>query len=471
MAASRTRGRVLIVDDDQPLRENLAALLTDQGYTAAGASDGQEALDRLKVSPVDVIVTDLIMPRVDGFELLHTLRDRGDVTPAIVLTGFGNLEKALSVVHDLKAYWYLEKPLKLSALQSLLERATQHSRLLRETEVLKSAGLGSLVGRSPAMQEVFFLITQAAPSLASILLTGESGTGKELAAREIHRLSPRVNGPFVAVNCSALPETLIESELFGYEKGAFTGAGDRRAGCFEQADGGTLFLDEISEMPIGTQSKLLRVLEGRSVRRLGSKSETAIDVRLIAATNRTPESALRDKHLREDLYYRLNVFEIFLPPLRDHIEDIPAIAASIIHMLNEKHGTKVTSITQPALERLGKYSWPGNVRELRNVMERAMIMAGSGPIDLRYFSAENFRPTPVMPVSVGAGSLTVRPGQPLSSIEDAYIQLTLDHVQQNRRRAAEMLGVSLRTLQHWIASRRKNGQTASKPMAHQRAAG
>ena len=246
------------------------------------------------------------MPRMDGFEFLRTLREQGRAIPAIVLTGFGSLEKALSVIRDLEAYWFLEKPVKLGALQPLLQRAIGHSRLMRETERLKARpGIaqrrsGGLVGRSSAMQDVFSLIRQAAPRSVSILLIGESGTGKELAAREIHNLSLRANQPFVAVNCAALPETLIESELFGHEKGAFTGAFERRPGCFEQAEGGTIFLDEITEMPPATQSKLLRALEERSVRRLGGKAEIPVDVRVIAATNRQPEEALRDNQLRGD---------------------------------------------------------------------------------------------------------------------------------------------------------------------------
>ena len=293
-------GRVLIVDDDAELREDLGAVLSQQGFETATAGDGQQALDKLDSWFPDVIVTDLVMPRLDGFELLRTLRERGHVIPAIVLTGFGSLEKALAVIRDLEAFWFLEKPVKLSALESLLKRALQHSRLLRETETLKRdlvlrGAFGRLAGRSRAMQGVFSLIRQAAPRSVSILLIGESGTGKELAAREIHNSSLRSDQPFVAVNCAALPETLIESELFGHEKGAFTGAFERRQGCFEQAQGGTLFLDEITEMPLATQSKLLRALEERSIRRVGGKAEIPVDVRLIAATNRSPEEALREK--------------------------------------------------------------------------------------------------------------------------------------------------------------------------------
>lgn len=458
----------MIVDDDEELRGDLGNVLSEHGFETATAGDGQQALDKLESFLPDVIVTDLIMPRLDGFELLKTLRERGHTIPAIVLTGFGSLEKALAVIRDLEAFWFLEKPVKLSALESLLKRALQHSRLLRETETLKRdlvlrGAFGRLAGRSRAMQGVFSLIRQAAPRSVSILLIGESGTGKELAAREIHNSSLRSDQPFVAVNCAALPETLIESELFGHEKGAFTGAFERRQGCFEQAQGGTLFLDEITEMPLATQSKLLRALEERSIRRVGGKAEIPVDVRLIAATNRSPEEALRDKTLRGDLYYRLNVFQIELPALRDRIEDLPLLIDSMIPLLNEKHGTSITSITPLVLERFREYPWPGNVRELRNVIERATILAGTGLIDTQHVQIEAMgpasAPAPKTAPSHNAHpveSITLRPGIPLSAVESAFIELTLNFVNQNRKRAAAMLGISLRTLHNRISEIRES---------------
>jgi DNA-binding NtrC family response regulator len=472
-------GRVLLVDDDAELRDDLARLLSSQGYHTTTAADGQEALERLESGSPDVLVTDLVMPRLDGFELLRTLRETGQVIPAIVLTGFGSLDKALSIIKDLEAYWFLEKPVKLSALQSLLQRAIRHSRLLRETATLKRdlqlrGALGRLVGRSHPIQEVFSLIRQASPSSVSILLIGESGTGKELAAREVHNLSLRSDGPFVAVNCAAIPETLIESELFGHEKGAFTGAFERRPGCFEQAEGGTIFLDEITEMPLSTQSKLLRALEERSVRRLGGKAEIPFDVRLIAATNRRPEEALSENKLRGDLYYRLNVFQIELPALRDRVEDIPLLADSMVPVLNEKHGTSITSITPIVLERFREYQWPGNVRELRNVMERAAILAGSGPIDSQHVQIDappSARPAAAKVVNQGDAiektpeSITLRPGIPLSAVEAAFIELTLKHVNQNRKQAAAMLGISLRTLHNRISEMRGNREDHKIPAA------
>lgn len=455
------RGRALLVDDDTALRDSLAAALTEQGFETATASDGQDALERLESWQADVIVTDLIMPRMDGFELLRTLRGRGNVTPAIVLTGFGNLEKALSVIRDLEAFWFLEKPIKPGALQFLLERAIQHSRLQRETETLKRdlmlrGGLGRLIGRSRTMQGVFSLIRQAAPSSVSVLLVGESGTGKELAARDIHHLSLRAAQPFVAVNCAALPESLIESELFGHEKGSFTGAFEKHAGCFEQANGGTLFLDEITEMPLGTQSKLLRAIEERRFRRLGGKTEIEVDVRLIAATNRSPDEALRDNKLRSDLYYRLNVFQIALPPLRDRLEDIPLLVDAMVPMLNERHGTTIASVTPIVLDRLRQHRWPGNVRELRNVIERAAILAGTGTIDSQHLHLEEYdEPAPAVTNDPSEESMTIRPGALLSVVESAFIDLTLRSVNQNRKRAAALLGISLRTLYSRLNDRRE----------------
>ena len=451
-------GYVLLVDDDTSLLVNLAAILADQGFAVATAADGQEALEKLETCPADVLVTDLVMPRLDGFALLRELHTRNDLTPAIVLTGFGDIDKALSVIHELDAYWYLEKPVRPGMLQSLLTRAIQHSWLLREAEALRHdldsrAGLGSLVGRARCMQEAYTLIRQAAPSSASVLITGPSGTGKELAARELHRLSPRASQPFIALNCAALPEGLIESELFGHEKGAFTGATERRPGCFELANGGTLFLDEIAEMPMPAQSKLLRALEDRRVRRLASAVEIPVDVRLIAATNRPLDAALRHNKLREDLYFRLNVFTIPLPPLKDRMEDLPLLVSSLIHDLNEKHGTAVTTIQPEVLDRLCEHDWPGNVRELRNTLERATIVAKKGCIEIRHLFLDKSRA--LEPAAVTDGSLILRPGKTLDAVEAAYVDLTLEYVKQNRAKAARTLGISLRTLQSRISRARK----------------
>jgi DNA-binding NtrC family response regulator len=330
-----------------------------------------------------------------------------------------------------------------------------------EHELQVPGAFRDLVGTSPAMQEVFDAIRQVAPTSAPVFICGETGTGKELVAREIHKLSRRCHGPFVPVNAAALPESLIESELFGHERGAFTGATERRAGCFEQAHGGTLFLDEIGEMPRATQPKLLRVLEDLRVRRLGGRGEIPVDARVLAATSHSLMA-----QLREDLYYRLSVFQIVLPPLRERREDIPLIAEVMLRNLNKKHRTSVVGFDSDVLRLFQTYDWPGNVRELRNMIERATIVAGTGAIRLNQLPPASFdmRPGKVTqePPEI-SGQLTLQPCQPLAQAEAAYIKLTLEHVNNNRRRAAEMLGISLRTLQNRIGDFRKgtpgNSQT------------
>ncbi len=349
--------KILVVDDDLQQRSDLAEMVQSLGFEVAMATDGEDALAKLASFRPNAILTDLVMPRMDGVALLKVMAERGDRTPTIVLTGFGSVDQAISFVHDLKAFWFLEKPVQAGVMRTLLERALQQNQLIEETERLNRelsyrGVLDELTGDSPSMKEVFSLIQQVAPTTASVFICGESGTGKELVARAVHRLSPRNGGPFVAVNCAALPDTLVESELFGHEKGAFTGAVERRAGCFEQAHNGTLFLDEIGEMPIGTQAKLLRVIEESKVRRLGGKADLPFAVRVLAATNRAPEDAIKDNHLREDLYYRLNVFNIALPPLRDRKQDIPSIAAALLRDLNKKHGCRVTHLATNVLARI-----------------------------------------------------------------------------------------------------------------------
>jgi len=455
LANSSTRQpiNVLIVDDEESQRTPLAAMVSAWGFNVETAADGQEALEKLTSFPANVIVTDLMMPRMDGFELMKRLNGDGDMPPAIVLTAFGNIETAIQTIHDLGAFWFLEKPIQPAALRVLLERAASQSQLSQEAERLQrqlsySGVLVDMVGTSPQMQQVFTTIQQVAPSKAPVLVTGESGTGKELVARAIHQLSARRAGPFVAINCAAMPETLMESELFGHEKGAFTGALERRAGCFELAQHGTLLLDELAEMPSGTQAKLLRVLEDSRVRRLGGKGEISVDVRVIAATNRNVDEALKKGDLREDLYYRLNVFQINLPPLRQRMSDLPVLSEALIEHLNKKHGTNVSGVTQEVMEAFKKYSWPGNVRELRNVLERAVIMAGEGTVQMAHLpfdfgvsvgsrqSAQLFEPESVrLPVGTTVGEA-----------EKALIHLTLQHTKNNKTRAAEILGISLKTL-------------------------
>jgi len=464
---------VLVVEDDPGERADLAEMIAAFGFQVATAGDGREALETLASFPANVIVTDLVMPSMDGIALLKELASRGDRTPTIMLTAFGGVDRAISIVHDLKAFWFIEKPVQPGVMRALLERAIHQQHLVEETERLNrqlsyQGVLGDMVGDSPPMKEVFSLIRQVAPTSASVLITGESGTGKELVARAIHRLSSRSAGPFVAVNCAALPETLVESELFGHEKGAFTGAAARRVGCFEQAQNGTLLLDEIAEMPIGTQAKLLRVIEDSKVRRLGGGSDIPITVRVLAATNRAPENAIESKQLREDLYYRLNVFHISLPPLRERKEDIPSIAAALIANLNQKHGCRVTHLSPEASASLSAGSWPGNVRELRNVIERAVIVAGEGEIQLRHLPvtlaehADAELPAPVLQPVHGDDVLAMRVGAPMRDVEEAYIRLALKHTNNNKRRAAKILGICLRTLHSKLRSyENQNAHSAS----------
>jgi transcriptional regulator with PAS, ATPase and Fis domain len=370
--------------------------------------------------------------------------------------------ETLFVIH--KTLPFLERPAEPRALEMLRHHAIRRERVLEEPgvpecEMPVGGVLGELVGTSPAMQAIFSIIRQVAPTSAPVLICGETGTGKELVAREIHKLSPRGDGPFVAINAAALPEALIESELFGHERGAFTGAMERRAGCFEQAHGGTLFLDEIGEMPVHAQSKLLRVLEDLRVRRLGGKSEIPVNARVLAATSHSVVA-----HLREEIYYRLSVFEIVIPPLRERKEDIPLIAEVMIQNLNKKHGARVTGIDSDVLNLFVAYNWPGNIRELRNVIERATIVASVGAIRPHHLPSPSFdmrsgRNTPE-PSHIN-GRLTLQPGQPLSYAEEAYIKLTLEYVNNNRRRAAEILGVGLRTLQSRIGGFRKEAKAAA----------
>jgi DNA-binding NtrC family response regulator len=391
---------------------------------------------------------------MDGFELLKTLESAGDRTPTIVLTGVAGIEQGISVVHDLKAFWFLEKPVQPDILRALLERAVAQKHLIEETKILNRelthrGLLGDIVGGSAVMRQVYSLISQVAPTSASVLVTGESGTGKELVARALHRLSPRSASPFIAINCAAMPETLIESELFGHEKGAFSGAVERHAGCFEQAHNGTVLLDEIADMPIGTQAKLLRLLEERKVRRLGGKAEIPVNVRVVAATNWTPERALEENRLREDLYYRLNVFHIALPPLRDRKQDIPAICDAILSNLNKKHNCHVSGLHPEVLGTFLQASWPGNVRQLRNVLERAVIVAVEGTILPRHLPVDSgIRGNPEVAQPVDEDSIQIRVGPQMSEVEQAYIDLVLKHTNNNKTRAAEILGLSLRTLQN-----------------------
>jgi DNA-binding NtrC family response regulator len=437
--------RVLIVEDDPATRSGLAELVQAWGFQTDEASDGEEGFRKVTSFRPAIIVSDLVMPRMGGHDLLRTLKDQLSDITFILLTAQGTIESAVDAIKD-GAYDYLSKPVDPQRLKILLNKAVERQETLREVKLLRrqlreQGSFGRIVGNSPGIRSLYRVIEQAAPTSASVLVWGESGTGKELVAQTVHELSPRASFPFVAINCAAIPETLLESEIFGHEKGAFTGAHDRRTGVFELAHRGTLFLDEIAEMVPGTQVKLLRVLQEQKFRRLGGRQEQTVDVRVIAATNRDPSEAVRDGRLREDLYYRLNVFTIELPPLRDRRADIPLLVQTFLNEFNARNNKAVRAVDQEAMYLLERYPWPGNIRELRNVMERATILAEGDFIEAKHL------PPPVVTRSEQAlPTVTLSPGTTVDEAERRLILLTLEHTRNNKTRAAEILGISLKTL-------------------------
>jgi DNA-binding NtrC family response regulator len=439
--------RILIVEDEQNARAGYEALLRKWGYTVLGVGSGEEALEQFAEFQPALVIADVELPGIDGLTLLARLGDELQNVPAIIITGRGSEDRAVAAIES-GAFWYIEKPLQAPVLRALLDRALGRSRDRKQvaalTRQMRDAGrLGNLVGGSKSMQEMLRVIELAAPSTASVLITGETGSGKEIVARTLHRLSPRADKPFVAINCSAIPESLMESEIFGHERGAFTGAAERRLGCFELADGGTLLLDEIGEMPAPTQAKLLRVLEDGKVRRLGSKTETPINVRVLAATNRDPEQAVNKGALRQDLFFRLNVFRIHLPPLREHKQDIPALVEQLLQDLATKHGKTVRGASSEVMDAFQSYTWPGNVRELRNVLERALIVCDRDVIGRSHLPPD-FGHAPAN-VASGLSSLRFPIGTTVDSAERELILQTLAAT-NNKTRAAELLGISLKTL-------------------------
>jgi len=440
--------RILVVDDEPASRKGLQELLTVWGYDVSAAGDGQEALERAAVRAPDLVVADLVMPGIDGLELLTRLKRDFPTTAVVFLTGQGSIETAVQAIKD-GAYDYLTKPVDPTRLQLLLDRALERSETVREVQLLRRqlrqrGAFGRLLGSSKGMMEVMRQVEVSAPTDATLFISGESGTGKELVARTVHELSPRRRGPFVAVNCAAIPETLLESEIFGHERGSFTGAVERRQGCFELADGGTLFLDEVAEMQPGTQAKFLRVLQEGQFRRLGAKAEIHVNVRVVAATNKEPAKALQDGTLREDLYYRLNVFAISLPPLRDRLEDLGDLAQAFVEEFNERHGRHVRGVDESALDVLRRHRWPGNVRELRNVIERAVIVCSGDLVRAEHLPALG-APTEAVAAPTDA-DLVLPIGTTVEDAEKELILRTLKQTGGNKTRAAEILGISLKTL-------------------------
>jgi DNA-binding NtrC family response regulator len=457
--------RILIVEDEDNARKGYEALLRRWNFEVIGVASGEEALAKFQDFQPSVILLDVELPGMNGLDLLTHLGEEIQRIPVIIITGRGSDERVVQAI-EAGAYWYIEKPLKPPVLRALLDRALGRVRdqqaVAALTRDLRSAGkLGVLVGSSPAMQDVMRQVEMAAPSTASVLITGETGSGKEMVARSIHMLSPRAERPFVAINCSAIPESLMESEIFGHEKGAFTGAAERRIGCFELADGGTLLLDEIGEMPAQTQAKLLRVLEDRKVRRLGSKVETPVDVRVLAATNKNPEEAVADGHLRQDLYFRLNVFHIHLPPMREHKDDLPQLVEHLLADISTKHHKKVSGVGNDVMDLFKSYPWPGNVRELRNVLERAAIASDRGTVSRQHL-ASDFGRAPAT-TSSGLGAIRFPVGTTVDAAERELILQTLNATNQNKTRAAELLGISLKTLHNKLKEYEAGRINASQP--------
>ncbi|HET7753947.1 MAG TPA: sigma-54 dependent transcriptional regulator [Anaeromyxobacteraceae bacterium] len=436
--------RLLIVDDEKDGREALAELAGRWGYDVQTAADGTEALRRAIEWHPDVILTDLVMPNMDGLWLLRALRAELPDCPVVLLTGRGTVQTAVQAIKE-GAYDFIEKPLEISRLRVVLDRALEKKETMREVQLLRTrlAALApgtDIIGTAPNMQRVAELVKKVAPATASVIITGESGTGKEVVARAIHSLSPRKDKPFVALNCSAIPATLIESELFGYERGAFTGADQRRLGNFELAHGGTLFLDEIGELPLEMQGKFLRVLEERKLRRLGGKSEVEVDVRVICATNRDLKEEIRKTRFREDLYFRLSVFTLHLPPLRERREDVPLLVQHFIEKFGRETGKHVQGLSPGAMEVLQNYAWPGNIRELRNTVERAMILVDNDVI------SEEHLPPDMRPSRPETATLRLPLGIPLREVEKEFILATLQKNGGNKARTAEILRISEKTL-------------------------
>src|SRR6516165_3038131 len=453
--------KVLIVEDEPHALMGLAELISGWGYQTETARDGVEGWEKALVWDPAIVVTDLKMPRMDGIGLLTKLAESPSSKVAVVLlTAQGSIQTAVDAM-KLGAYDFLQKPVDAPRLRAILTNATRQRTTEIELEVtrrqLRNTGiLGSMVGSSKSMREIFALIEQIAPSNVSVLITGESGTGKEMVARTLHDLSPRKGRPFVAINCSAIPETLIESEIFGHEKGAFTGALERRAGCFELAEGGTLLLDEIGEMPIATQAKLLRVLEDRKLRRLGSKGETSVDVRVLAATNKPPEEAVARGELRNDLFYRLNVFNLHMPPLREHMQDLADLVHAIITDMNEKHSRSVAGVDEGVMAAFQAHTWPGNVRELRNTLERAVIICSGTTIEAKHLPPGFGKTVARAPVH-DANSVHLGVGTTVDEAERLLIIKTLEATHNNKTRAAEILGISLKTLHNKLKEYSQQG--------------
>ncbi|MCB9545387.1 MAG: sigma-54-dependent Fis family transcriptional regulator [Myxococcales bacterium] len=440
---------LLVVDDDASNLASLLRIFERMDLRALPASGGREALDVLRRVPVDVVLTDLMMPEVSGVDLLKHVKALTPDTEVVLMTAYGTIERAVEAMRE-GAYDFVTKPFRRAQIERVVRRAVEKQTLLAENRALRAqladargagdAGAPGIIGNSPALRRVLEVVRQAAPSSATVLLMGESGTGKELFARAVHQLSPRAGGPFVAVNCGALPDTIIEAELFGAEKGAYTGATSTRDGRFSRAHGGTLFLDEVGELAPHVQVKLLRVLQAGEYERVGGSQPLYSDCRVIAATNRDLGKAVKSGDFREDLYYRLNVIPITLPPLRARSADVPLLADWFLRRYAEKNHKNIQGLSAKAMARLVDYAWPGNVRELENTIERAVVLARGHILD------EDDLPETIVGEARDAEQLVIPLGTPLEEIERRVIRETLRFTDGDKRRAAQLLGIATRTI-------------------------
>ena len=448
----RVQGTLLVVDDEQANLDSLERVFTREGYRVLLAASGQTAMELLRNEPVDVVLTDLMMPGMSGQELLRAARALSSDAPIVLMTAYGTVEAAVSAMKD-GAYDFLTKPLKRHSVLKSVGQALEKRRLVQENNQLRArlAGSGNaIVGQSAALRSTLDVIRQAAPSSATVLLLGESGTGKELFARALHDQSGRAQAPFVPINCAAIPETILESELFGYERGAFTGAVQRKEGRFERANGGTLFLDEVGELTLPMQVKLLRVLQEGEIERLGGTGAIKVDCRVVAATNLDLAARVREGKFREDLYYRLNVIQVVLPPLRNREGDIPLLADHFGARFAAKNGKPMRGLSSSAVQALANYAWPGNVRELENAIERAVVLSRGSEITLDDLPEPvrlggPLRSPGMLPSGEGR-TLTVPLGTTLEEIELRVILETLRQTNEDKNLAAQLLRISVRTI-------------------------
>lgn len=442
---AETEGKILVVDDEKSMREVLQIFLKSEGYSVSVANDGAEAIENIKKDIFDLIITDMNMPKASGLDLLKNAKQVSPDTVVIIITAFGSTDSAVEAM-KLGAYDYVQKPFQMDEIRLVVKNALEKQKLRKDVSVLKeqlpSASLENIIGESAPMQELFDMIKKTSASSANVLITGESGTGKELVARAVHNLSPRKDKRFVALNCAAIPEGLLESELFGYMKGAFTGAASNKEGMFELANGGTLFLDEIGEMPVSLQAKILRVIEGGTFLRVGGTKEIKADVRLVAATNRKLRDMIDDGTFREDLYFRLNVLTVKIPPLRERRDDI---ALLIDHFLDKFSAGKMR-FSGDAVRMMRNYKWKGNVRELENMVERAVLLCDSEIIDISYLSDEIRSGQAVEAVSVPQGGIDFE--KIMEDTEKAYLLKALEKTNGVKTEAAKLLNLSFRSFRH-----------------------